>query len=249
LRIWLKLALEPNLIEPDRAFWLRVHHGLIGAPSEKRLEVIVRNSIEEAARRLTDACWDKVEKRYRPMPLSAVANHLFESPNAIRALRTLTIIRGYGQYFTTWFPQSESTPQGLTANSFRLHSFFRNIDGLYATAAPNQDKRICGPLSVERGLSHQTVDMERRRLLQLLYCEACGELFFGGMRAQTQLAGSMEFELLPSSPDLENAPDAIQTQLVDDCSWDDFALFWPLGNSDRTPVAGEWAGESWPRLS
>ena len=64
------------------------------------------------------------------------------------------------------------------------------------------------------------------RLFELVYCECCGELFFGGMRADIS-RGPYLAELLPQEPKLEGLPDDAASQRFEELSWKQYALFWP----------------------
>lgn len=83
---------------------------------------------------------------------------------------------------------------------------------------------------------------------ELLYCECCGQLFFGGMRSQSARQGT---ELLPADPDPEALPDRAKSQLFEDLSADDFAVFWPTVSrywpwGDETPKQDDAQG-TWRR--
>ena len=46
------------------------------------------------------------------------------------------------------------------------------------------------------------------RVLDLVVCEVCGEVFFGGYRAIREIGGTSITVLTPDMPDLEALPDA-----------------------------------------
>jgi len=122
--------------------------------------------------------------------------------------------------------------------SFRLHLFFRNIEGLWAsTKAPvgAPDGRPVGPLYATSKIICETG--EARRVLELLYCEHCGTVFFGGNRL---VLPSGETELLATDPDIEGIPDRQTARLIDQRSYDTFAVFWPMGNMDIHGSIGPW---------
>ena len=80
-------------------------------------------------------------------------------------------------------------------------------------------------------------------MLELLYCEACGETFFGGYRRQTTIPN--EWFLSPDHPNLEAAPELI----TQDREYTSYAVYWPAGQGllPRTPswqqdgVQRQWA--------
>ena len=81
-------------------------------------------------------------------------------------------------------------------------------------------------------------------LLELLYCECCGEMFCGGRRAVAGRNGHA-FLLMPSEPDLETLPENAASQLFEELSHEQFVLFWP--RSSREPA--EIAPDRWCRAA
>jgi len=118
----------------------------------------------------------------------------------------------------------------LDLPSFRIHWFFRNVDGLWAATRPidADSGRTVGRLySVSRLLSDE-VECVPSRVLELLYCEQCGTTFFGGSRLNTGEGG---YELLPCDHDIEGIPDKQAARFVDRRSYAEFAVFWPTGHA------------------
>lgn len=159
----------------------------------------------------------------RATPVSDISKAVFgeHDPDAVRGLLLARAIPDSG----AWKAQAPSgTP------SFRVHTFIRNVEGLFgAPVEGNGPKVRFGDLTIVRGLSHgkpRDGEAKGRRLFEMLYCEACGDLFLGGQRGQPAGA-SHEFELLPSAPDLESAPDRGAPELYDRMTFDQFAVFWP----------------------
>jgi hypothetical protein len=71
-------------------------------------------------------------------------------------------------------------------------------------------------------------------VFELLYCEACGELFVGGMRRKRS---ATEFELLPNEADLDGLPDSASSQRFEDLSHEQYCVFWPTDSTDVPAVA------------
>ena len=92
--------------------------------------------------------------------------------------------------------------------------------------------RVVGPLGIERGLRFAPESAGSKRLLELLYCECCGELFFGGMRGKR--AGGGDIELLPMDPNIEGLPESAGSLLFEQLNADEFGVFWP--RSHRPPM-------------
>jgi DEAD/DEAH box helicase domain-containing protein len=70
--------------------------------------------------------------------------------------------------------------------------------------------------------------------LELLYCEACGEVFLGGYR-RPDVNNPNEWYLSPDHPDLEASPDAASL----DRDYARYAVFWPAENGAQ-PATQQW---------
>lgn len=250
-----RVGSEPVFARPpaeNEQLWRKMGLALLGADAKALpLPNLVEQCISQTGKRLATACWSEKDRRSRATTMASVAEKVFgEASNAADAVRALLFLRGHGDVFRKWFPDA-SAPKAPT---FRLHTFFRSIEGLFAPAVltsqigPDvRDARWVGPLSVERGALYSagvlgSGEDGRSRCLELLYCECCGELFFGGMRG----AGTdgQFIELLPSDPDLDGLPDTAASALFEDLTANNFALFWapsrrfwPHGTED--PVTGQ----------
>lgn len=230
--------------------------GVLGTGS---LPDLVRSAIEESGRRLAAACWSAEDGRPRAVAIDELSRILFETNTTTAdAIRGLLLVRGLGDAFGRWFKE-EADAVPIAAPSFRLHTFFRSIEGLYAPldrgVSSDQtfrsEGRKIGRLSLERATSSGLPDepSEKRepplRLLEVLYCECCGEIFVGGIRRKR---GENEFELLPTEADLDGLPDAAASQRFEDLSFDQYCLFWPTDRTNQPPVAITGPGqgpESW----
>jgi Lhr-like helicase len=126
--------------------------------------------------------------------------------------------------------------QSLGQLSMRVHLMFRNMQGLWICTDPgcNQVQQRSG--SCPTGALHFIPTLTclcGARVLELLYCEPCGEVFFGGYRRRA--ANPNEWYLSPDHPDLEAAPDSAAF----DRDYDSYAVFWPSG-SGQTPASPQW---------
>lgn len=199
------------------------------------LEGVVSACIREAGARVAHSCWSEDEMRARAMPLSRIARSIFgrADAEALGAARALLLIRGAGDEWERWWPT-----EAPSAPSFRVHTFFRSIEGLYAPVgdfagvppAWRSAARRVGELSIERGQRFARADGEGQgsRLVELVYCESCGELFLGGRRGGRETA----IELLPAEPNIDNLPESAGQDFFETLSAGDYAVFWPV--------------ESWP---
>lgn len=233
---------------------LRVHgaHGeegsVIASPFEQpdawyKLAAVLRlpwqNVPEACARAVTERVAQLIEvgcndgHEVRASAVSAVARRLFgEDAVGEQALRALIRLRTAGDHWKTWFGHDLNS----TAPSFRVHLFLRALEGLFAAPqlappganAAQRREAYFGDMSVERGLrlGRENAAGRRSRLFELLYCECCGSLFFGGMRGSTPTADMIE--LLPNDPDPEALPEKSKSAMFEDLSADEFAIFLPV---------------------
>lgn len=124
----------------------------------------------------------------------------------------------------------------------RAHLFFRSVQGLWACT-----DRKCTQVTERQGaapvgmLYHQPILSCAcgARVLELLVCESCGEVFFGGYKREVRdiqgrpLPG--EWFLSPDHPDLETAPEMSFL----DRRYENYAVFWPSLDGGR-PVTERW---------
>lgn len=192
--------------------------------------------VEECANRLGNACWDAADQRYRAESLRELSRRVFAVEN-VDALRGLMVVRGFADSWKAWFDQD---PPG--GPSFRVHTFFRAIEGMFAPLVETEESADTGPsqrsarragrLTIERGRRSIDSESPNGRDFDLLYCESCGELFFGGFRGQIPGDGC---ELLPVESDLESLPDASNVERFEDQSSRTYALFYPTATTHVQP--------------
>ena len=113
---------------------------------------------------------------------------------------------------------------------FRFHYFFRNIEGMWASTKPeeSEEKRTSGILYSTPRIKSE----DGHRILELLYCDNCGTTFFGGSRSSSK---DNTVEMLPVDPNIEGIPEKTAAKFVDRRSYQDYAVFWPIGEQDFTP--------------
>jgi hypothetical protein len=126
--------------------------------------------------------------------------------------------------------------------AFRLHWFFRNIEGLWGCThsgcgCSGLDGRTVGKLFANTRILCDA-DTTKHRVMELLYCEQCGTMLFGGSRLT--LPKNVGWELLTVEPDIEGLPDRQAGRFIDRRTYDQFAVFWPLGNQALHEEATDW---------
>ena len=125
---------------------------------------------------------------------------------------------------------------------FRMHWFFRNIEGLWACTQPGcgcdagamAGGRTAGQIFLNTRILCDNQE-ERHRVLDLLYCEVCGTTMFGGSRFE--LPDNQGWELLVTEADIEGLPDRQPARFVDRRTYSEYAVFWPSGDASINPDA------------
>jgi DEAD/DEAH box helicase domain-containing protein len=208
-------------------------------PADKSPETALREAIEAEgagiSARMLNACSRAGE--VRAVPVSYFAERVFGATlpkvESLASARGLLLARSLSDNIAR-----SSLP------SFRLHWFFRNIEGLWACTMPGCQCRedeigerttgklfggnriLCG----NPGVAH--------RVLELIYCEQCGTTFFGGSRLS--LPANSGWELLSTDPDIEGIPDRQAARFVDRRNYEEFAVFWPIGRDSLHDDADSW---------
>lgn len=138
---------------------------------------------------------------------------------------------------------SNKIPDVRKLPRFRFHYFFRNIEGMWASVKSDDidDKYKDPERTAGRLYSTTRINSEAgNRVLELLYCDNCGTTLFGGSRLVTATeSGGSSFELLPISPNIEGIPEKTSAKLIEKRSFQEYAVFWPIGNQQFTPHDAE----------
>ncbi|WP_341731448.1 DEAD/DEAH box helicase [Microcoleus sp. EPA2] len=197
-------------------------------PAYSACREIVESESAAIGARMVDAC--NVDDKIRAVSIADFGQKMFgndlTNENLKLAVRGLLVARGLSD--------QTSLP------SFRLHWFFRNIEGLWACTKPNHgceekeigENRPVGKLFVE----NPPILCDNYRVLELLYCEQCKTVFFGGNRLTRQ--NNDGWELLPTEPDIEGIPDRKTAIALDRRKYQEFAVFWPFRNIDEDVCKG-----------
>ena len=144
---------------------------------------------------------------------------------------------------------------GRSPQPVRGHLFFHNLQNLWACCNPSCDRSWDDP-TVDRSqrqndanpptvgtihASHSLTCSCGSRVLDLIACEVCGEVFLGGYKTSRKIKNNQTLDILtPDQPDLEGIPDRVQL----DRRYENYRLFWPLPNENRAwttkPQTSDW---------
>jgi len=204
-------------------------------PPALRLASALAVDADQYAARLIAAC--VTEGEVRAVPCSTFAARLFgQTDAALAAARGLLYARSL----------CDTAGVGSRLPAFRLHWFFRNVEGLWSCTDPTcvdpgvaGDGRTAGRLFLDSHVLCNTLPTQHR-VLELLYCEQCGTTLFGGSRMD--LPANAGWELLTADPDIEGIPDRQAARFVERRTWREFAVFWPRGDRPlHTDASRPWA--------
>lgn len=185
----------------------------------------------QAGEALRSACavGDPQAPKLRPLSPQALASAIFPQLPPLPASEALSgLLSGLA---------AARGPGGDAPLPVRAHLFFRNLQGLWACANPQCSEAAPRAPGVPVGVLHYLPRLTcgcGSRVLELLYCEACGEVLLGGYRRDTGINPN-EWYLTPDHPDLEAIPDVASM----DRSYSDYAVFWPAQAGD-TPASPSW---------
>jgi len=166
-------------------------------------------------------------RELRATPASEVARSLFprlDDAAARAALRGLLHLM-------------ESSHSERDAPTLRVHYFFRSVQGMWACSNPScsgilpQPEREVGKLFRSHRLS---CDACGSRVLELMYCQTCGELFLGGFRTPDPHGDDGACFLTPDQADFERMPDFADSGRTHD----NYGLYWP--RRDGAPAVKSW---------
>lgn len=132
------------------------------------------------------------------------------------------------------------TAEGRPILPVRAHLFFRNLQGLWVCSNPHCIAVAHRAAPCPVGSLHYSPALTcacGARVLELLYCEACGEVFLGGYRQAG--ANPNEWHLSPDHPDLEASPELVSLER----KYARYAVFWSvLGGA--APLRPTWTQDA-----
>ena len=110
---------------------------------------------------------------------------------------------------------------------FRFHQYFRYVDGLWGELTPpdSTTKAIIGDVMFHARALHNG-----HKVLELMRCECCGELYIGG-NVKRDNNRPLAFSL--NSPVLDKIPNNNPTPMVQNKKFSEYAVFWPKSDNSQ----------------
>ena len=181
--------------------------------------------------------------RYIPRALGVFAEGLFNGD--LNAVRGFFIFRADPDVKDSRLPR------------FRFHQFFKYVEGLWGELTESEQdgghQQVIGDVMF---IPHETIKKDgiRHKVLELLRCECCGELFIGGNR---RIIDGDNYYLTLNYPELGMIPNRNPTPMVQNKRYSSYSIFWPqeknltfedfppIGSDgsysyDRTGFRGNW---------
>lgn len=208
-----------------------------GISEEKQLGEAL--AIVDAGEALRDACQevDRVVRQTNPLSVRAAKvkypnkqNHQTDLDNELfpdatgssfvsDSMRGLLLALGMSKL-----------ANGRSPQPVRGHLFFHNLQSLWACCNPSctqidQIQRQSDPPTI--GAIHANHRLScgcGSRVLDLIVCEVCGDVFLGGYKSTRKLSNITVDILTPDQPNLEGIPDLV----VMNQRYGNYRVFWPL---------------------
>jgi DEAD/DEAH box helicase domain-containing protein len=150
-----------------------------------------------------------------PFSLSKLRSEVFNNNNT--AVRGFLMIR------------ADDVVNGINKlPRIRFHQFFKYIEGLWGELIPQNQVQPLNPIGKIMYLPQEVIQSESEvhKVLEMLRCEGCGELFIGGNRNNMENDPD-SFSMSLNSPNLDSIPNRNPTPMVQNKFYHEYAIFWP----------------------
>lgn len=149
----------------------------------------------------------------------SMSETLFGDANNVEATKGFLYILSLFERFkiNSYFPR------------LRFHLFYRNIGGLWAEMKSDLEMQAnASQMPISNLMTTPQIISNAKRTLEVLYCENCGSIAYGGNRIviRDEEANAIT-ELLPISPDIERVPEVTSATIVEKRNYKDFSVFYP----------------------
>lgn len=160
----------------------------------------------------------------RPISQEQLVKTLFNANE--EALKGFFIFRGY----------VDTVYKDHKLPRFRFHKFFKYIEGLWGELNPDLNRPV-------KHLSYtaEEVGKDGNKVLELLRCENCGELYIGGNR---KVENGCTYLTL-NYPNLNQIPNFNPTPMVQNKSYQEYAIFWPHDINDAPELTSGQGGNDY----
>lgn len=182
--------------------------------------------------KIYDAIPKNKDNTPRAISLTDLASALFGN---VEALRGFLIYRAFVDKLNEEGSIKQSGQKSLMHRlpRIRFHQFFKYIEGLWGELQPTfkADKNTSPVKNVI--YEAREVGDSGNKILELLRCENCGELFFGGNR---KARNGRDEAMSLNYPDLTKMPNYNPTPMVQNKSYKDYMVFWPTHDQPRPGI-------------
>jgi hypothetical protein len=202
-------------------------------PTERRLgDALGTIGVAEAVRAACNSGTDE-NPAVRPLTPAAIGSALFSDSGADEAASA-----GLGLISSLARSRNSSDAPLLP---LRTHVFFRNVQGIWSCTNPHctEVTRTEPDILVGRLFDRPATTCPcGSRVLEMLYCEPCGDVFLGGHRRELRPG---VWSLVPDDPNIEKAPD----HSASDRHYSNYAVYWPARTATalQTPQNDTWTQE------
>lgn len=159
------------------------------------------------------------ENKVCPVDIETLCQGLKCTPEALRGFFIFRADEEVNKFCSDPYPKK--LPR------FRFHQYFRYIDGLWGeltppVARPGMNNSVIGDV-----MFHARPIHNQHRVLELMRCECCGELFIGGNVPHNIDRSSNDITLSLNCPELDKIPNRNPTPMVQNKKYKEYAVFWP----------------------
>lgn len=182
----------------------------------------------QAANALRGACSEVGGGKLRAARVSEIDQILFPDQAPGKRISTSNALRGFLMALAIGRSQL-----GTAAQPIRGHLFYHNLENLWVCTNPDCDDPSCDAenrKSIKPAPTCGALHSQKRlscscgaRVLDLLICTGCGEIFYGGFTKNVEIDQHSAAILTPDQPNLESLPER--------AGWErkhrEYAVFWP----------------------
>ncbi|MCQ2193730.1 MAG: DEAD/DEAH box helicase [Paludibacteraceae bacterium] len=120
-----------------------------------------------------------------------------------------------------------SDPYSQKLPRFRFHQYFRYVDGLWGELTPPVARSGKNDSVIGDVMFHARPIHNQHRVLELMRCECCGELFVGGNVPLNINRSKKDVTFSLNCPELDKIPNRNPTPMVQNKKYKEYAVFWP----------------------